>query len=263
MLCSCKRCLRNHSILFVNFYSRPFESCLYPHSSASRDLRKVLDLWSFAHKYCAFDIIERAKSVALSLVTLRTIRTHLTPQCPALRVLEMSRLVECPELATMAKEVILADLDAGRVTERGLLDLADNLGDVSFRGRVYYRAMLLERALWATSLKFSPMQVERLIGGLVRSQEVWNNLLMDWTWSGIPHTCGPNGHKFQTKAPMVYRLLSRMKHANIPINDILAMTDQLDQMEGINGCQGSLADYGATLKACLMKEMQDWFSPLA
>lgn len=224
---------------FCDAIVMPFTSCLL---QPKPKLGEVLGVLSLSRKYCAAELEERAKAVAIHLArdpeVLQT--KHLAHDLSATRVAEVAAGALCDVLLKSAWNVIMKEF---RLRERNIhevLTLADQVCGPDLRSGAYYEAMLRGHGVWGDDPRISDAQKRSLSHGALACADALDALIHEWYPFGAtlaPHRHCRHGHDWVCHYDFPKQFLVECAKSTIPSYDIvgrLELASNLPYPDGYN-----------------------------
>lgn len=174
----------------------PMKSCLNPTHEALSDLGRLLDLLLFCHKYVIAELEAHILPIVIPLTTADTLRSHLTAELTAYRLVEISNILSLPEIAATARTMILDDLwsDESQDAFDALL-FGEQMADKEIVGAAYYQILVSRLKPWAFDKRLTEQHRLQLKHGEVRCTLAWNQTFDSWGLETLhPVVSAPGPH---------------------------------------------------------------------
>lgn len=245
----------------------PFASCLSTDYYSSKNLKSIMQVYTIAHKYCAFALEQRAKRFAVELIKNNSIRDHIKPDFTAIQILRIAKIVGCVEIMNAARDAIIKDIWTGKIVPYDALEFGQEMNDPKILGPAYYQILRLGRKAWDIEPRLSLAIRERLNNGLLSLYEEWDATMGLWdsnTSQFIPHICPKTSSYERSCKDTSFKreVFAKIAASGIPSFDVLGRINIiLSETHQAATCAARIRSTVEEHQRRITEELLQYFSP--
>lgn len=158
----------------------PHDSFLDVAHPANKDLGRLLNLLVFFHKYLLTHLKSRVLATIAPLVTSDNLPSNLSKHVSVFRVIQVSHATARPEIATAARNILLADVWSQKQEAYYALDFAEGLNEKQIIGAAYYQLLSARLPGRVCDQRLTPRHCQDIDTGMKRCAAKWQDIMDSW-----------------------------------------------------------------------------------